>query len=226
MTTGARSPRGRTVLLVEPHAVCRLALGRLIWSVGPELILAGEASDLASGVRLAADLVPDIILFEIADITGCRHIATLLHAAPSARIAVLSSKENGEAAFAALHAGAFAFVPKSAAPEDILGSLRLVAGGERVVHPSVTISTLVFAAEQEATWREARSKWSRLTHRERDVLQLLASGFRSRQIADHLFLSRRTVEWYLSSAYRKLEVHGRIEALREVHRMPLASVGS
>jgi DNA-binding NarL/FixJ family response regulator len=219
------SPPAKKVLLIEPHAVCRLAVGRLIWSVGPELILVGDSAGLEQGLRLARGTAPDIIVVG-SNSPDARDVRAILSAVPAARVVVLSPTEDGGVAFAVMRAGAWAFVPKSAAPEDVLGTLRLVAGGEKIIHPSVTAAALIWIAEQEASGTEARARWATLTHRERDVLQLLASGLRPRQIAEDLYLSRRTVEWYLSSSYRKLGVHGQIDALRKVHRLPMSAIGS
>lgn len=211
------SARAR-VLIAEPHEVCRRAIGDLIAGTRNGLTVVAEAAGRREAVALAAHHAPEVILLGLGGPEERDVIAELRASAPKARIVVLSLRDDGEAVFEAMRSGAHGFLPKSVDPSEIVDALRRVAGGDSAVHPSVTMEGLRWGARSGGA-TEGGEVLARLTARERETLELLAQGLGSKAIAARLFLSRRTVEFHLANVYRKLGVHGRIEAAAEFRKL-------
>jgi DNA-binding NarL/FixJ family response regulator len=127
-------------------------------------------------------------------------------------VVVLSGREDGRTVYEAFKAGARGFGARSAPPEEVLGIVEAVAGGGVAVGPAAATAGLLWVTR-------AGGSNDRLSSREREVLDLLRAGLPARVIGERLFLSRRTVESYLASAYRKLGVRGRHEAVEAYARL-------
>jgi len=204
--------RQSSVLVIEPHEICHRAMLRLLREAGTDLVPIGAVKDPATGVELATGLQPDVVLMATVDPEDYHYVREVIRRLPKARVVVLSMRGDGWAVSEAFRAGASGFVPKWAPPEDILEALQQVSKGGTFVHPSVAGQALIWAFDREQQKDENQELLSRLTGREREILDMLGDGLPSGMIAARLFVSRRTVESHLASAYRKLGVHGRMEA--------------
>lgn len=209
------------VLLIEPHEICRRALMTLA-AEGGSFRIAAEASTLheVEGATLLRD--PEVILYagRGTDLPGA--LEALERRYPSGRVLVMASSEDGETAFKAVRGGAAGLVAESSSPDEIREAILALSRGETVFDPALSAEALLWAARNDGLKSPSARNGTPLTPRESEVVGMLAEGLSAAGIASRLSLSRRTVEAHLANAYRKLGVHGRIEALREYQRLTAA----
>ena len=194
------------VLLAEDHAVVREGT-RQILEQDPDIDVVGEAADGAEVVALAGQTHPDVVLLDLSlpvmnGVEATRRI-TAEHA--GTRVLILSAYDDEDYVVAAIEAGATGYLLKSAHAADVIAAIRAVARGEVVLHPSVARHLVVRATEGPV--REP------LTARELEILRLAARGQRTREIAERLALSTRTVEAHFTGIFNKLGVSTRTEAI-------------
>lgn len=217
-------PTPARILVAEPKEACRLALRALIASNEPRLRLVGEGSGGAQTLFDVAARRPDIVLLGMDEFSHVEMITAILHRVPTVRVVVLSEREDPDTLVESLLAGAVAFLPQCAEPQEILDALDGVVRGEVVVHPSLSVAGLLRATDRLKETSAGLQILGRLTRREREVMGLLSEGMTAGAIGERLFLSRRTVERHLATIYRKLHVHGKLDAVLTYRR--LASVTS
>ncbi|MEX0873817.1 MAG: response regulator transcription factor [Actinomycetota bacterium] len=210
MTDGGEGIR---VLVADDHALFRQAL-RGILSTEPDLELIGEAGDGEEAVRMAADLVPDVILMDVrmpklAGIDAARQIATAL---PATKIVMLTVSDEDQDLFEAIKAGASGYLLKEVDPTEIADAVRQIHAGQSLLSPAVA-SKLV--SEFAAISKRADEKVLRpsLTDRELQVLQHAADGLTNRQIGRRLEISENTVKNHIRNILEKLHMHSRMEAV-------------
>lgn len=191
------------VYVADDHAMIRDGLRALLESHG-DIEVIGGAGDGRQAVVEAKRLQPDIVLMDISmpGLNGIEAAALLREAAPKARVIMLSMHANSEHLFRALHAGARGYVLKNSAGAELADAVREVHAGKRHFSPKVA-EILV-----EGYVREERvaSPMQALSAREREILQLVAEGRTSAQIADALSLSPKTVDTYRSRLMQKIGV--------------------
>jgi RNA polymerase sigma factor (sigma-70 family) len=211
MSTEART----RVLIVEDHQVVAEGLAALIGDQD-DMTVIGRAGSVVDSVTQATDLSPDIILmdFRLTDGTGADAGLAIRQVRPDAKIIFLTREDTDAARFAALEAGASAFIHKSRAAQEIIDAIRLVAGGGSLYTPR-TIATLLNKR------REIETQLERLTPREKEVLRLMAEGMASRDIADKLGISYTTVRTHIRSLGSKLGVHSKLEAVVKARELAL-----
>jgi len=197
------------VLLVDDNAAFRAGMTRLLATI-PDVELCGTAADGASGVDAALQRQPDVVLMDIAmpQTNGIEATRVLNDRAPHIGIVVLTMLGDDEAVGQALRAGARGYLVKGAPQAEILETIRGVHAGRAVIG-AATAKQLgnVFAAATPA------DPFPELTPRERSVLEALAAGASTSQIADRLGLSDKTVRNYLSNIFTKLRVTDRTQAV-------------
>jgi DNA-binding NarL/FixJ family response regulator len=196
---------------------------RMVIEERPDLELAGEASDGAQAVELARELDPDVILMDVRmpNLDGVEATRRLVEDGLRARILVLTTFDLDEYVYAAIRAGASGFLLKDVEPAELVDAIRVVAAGNSLFGPAATERLLArFAQEQGA--RPAR--WlGELTDREKEILQLLATGLSNAELAERLFLSETTVKTHVSSILRKLRVRDRVQAVIAAYDAGLVS---
>jgi DNA-binding NarL/FixJ family response regulator len=197
------------VLLVDDNAAFRAGMTRLLATI-PDVELCGTAADGASGVDAALQRQPDVVLMDIAmpQTNGIEATRVLNDRAPHIGIVVLTMLGDDEAVGQALRAGARGYLVKGAPQAEILETIRGVHAGRAVIG-AATAKQLgnVFAAATPA------DPFPELTPRERSVLEALAAGASTSQIADRLGLSNKTVRNHLSNIFTKLRVTDRTQAV-------------
>lgn len=199
-----------TVIIIDDHPLFRKGVADLI-AMEPALRLVGEAADGESGVRLAQQTDPDLILLDL-NMKGLDGIATLqrLRAADlDARIIMLTVSDNEEDVLAALRAGADGYLLKDMEPEDILASLHRVSRGRLVISEQLT-ELLARALRQDP--RPQRIEDAELTPREDEILSLIAKGYSNKLIARDLDLAVGTVKVHVKHILKKLHLKTRVEA--------------
>lgn len=200
------------VLVADDHPLYREGLVLAI-STMPGKEVVGEAADGAEAVRLAADLVPDVVVMDLHmpvmnGVDATREVTTQ-H--PSIAVLVLTMLENDESVFAAVRAGARGYLLKGADRAEIARALDGVSHGEVVFSAGIATRVLSYFAAGRAGPELA--PFPELTDREREVLDLVARGLTNAAIARQLVVSDKTVRNHVSNVFAKLHVAGRAEAI-------------
>ncbi len=202
------------ILLVDDHAVVRAGL-RMLLGADAELQIVGEAENGAQALRLTDDLVPDVVLMDISmpDMNGIEATRRIKADHPNIAVLALTMHEDDQYFFEMLGAGASGYVPKRAAPNDLISAIHAVQGGGVFLFPSVA-RALVQDYLQRSTHagpeRSGRS-FDALTDREREVLILIAQGRSNQEIAEQLVISIKTVNRHRENIMAKLNLHSRVE---------------
>lgn len=191
------------VLVVEDHALVREGICSLLRDIrGVEAI--GEAADGIEAIRMAAELKPDVILMDIAmpELNGLEATVRILKKFGDIRIIMLSMYASEEYVLQALRAGASGYLLKNARGAVLGEAIRIVASGATYLSPQVAN----FVAEYIKN-PEGESPLERLTSRQREILQLIAEGYTTKNIAAKLHLSEKTVEKHRASLMKQINVH-------------------
>jgi len=202
------------VLLVDDHAVVRAGL-RMLLSADPDLLIVGEAENGAQGMRLARDLAPDVVLMDISmpDMNGIEATRRIKELCPDVAVLALTMHEDDQYFFEMLAAGASGYVPKRAAPNDLIAAIHAVRSGGVFLFPSVA-RLLVMDYRQRVEREGSAGVFDILTDREREVLTLIAQGLSNQEIADKLVISIKTVNRHRENIMAKLNLHSRVELVR------------
>jgi two-component system response regulator NreC len=202
------------LLLVDDHAVVRSGL-RMLLSAEPDVQIVGEASTAAEAMQTAGTVKPDVILMDIGlpDLSGIDATREIKKRFPEISIVALTIHEDEEYFFKMLEAGASGYVPKRAAPEELLIAIRAAAAGEVYLYPSLAKLLVKDYLNQDHP-AEEKANIDGLTEREHEVLTYLAEGANNEKIAAELIISPKTVERHRENIMRKLNLHSRAELVR------------
>jgi DNA-binding NarL/FixJ family response regulator len=215
------------VLIVDDDALMRAGL-RGVLGDDPEIEVAGEASDGREVVHRTRLLSPDIVLMDIRmpDLDGIAATRDVLAAFPEVKVVILTTFEHDDYIFGALRAGASGFLLKRTRPEDLVAAIHTIAAGDSLLSPSVTSRVIERMAHQPApdTTRDARL--AALTQRERQVLELVASGLSNSEIAASLVIEESTVKTHTKRILAKLGARDRVQAVIFAYEHGLTSPGT
>ena len=202
------------LLLVDDHAVVRTGLRMLLEEQG-NLTIVGEAGTAAEAIEAAGRLDPDVVLMDIGlpDMSGIDAARELKRLRPRVAIVALTIHEDAEYFFKMLDAGAIGYVPKRAAPEELLSAIEAAARGEVYLYPSMAKLLVGDYLRQEQAVKSARAL-DGLTAREQEVLTPLVEGESNQAIADQLGISPKTVARHRENLMRKLNLHSRAELVK------------
>jgi two-component system response regulator NreC len=175
----------------------------------------GEASTAAEAMEAAGTVKPDVILMDIGlpDLSGIDATREIKRRFPQISIVALTIHEDEEYFFKMLEAGASGYVPKRAAPEELLIAIRAAASGEVYLYPSLAKLLVKDYLDQEHP-ADVKANLDGLTAREHEVLTYLAEGANNEKIAGSLVISPKTVERHRENIMRKLNLHSRSELVR------------
>jgi len=209
------------LLLVDDHEVVRTGLRMLLESQADIQILA-EASTAAEALQLAAELKPDVVVMDITlpDMSGIEATRRLKERQPEIAVVALTIHEDEQYFFEMLQAGASGYVPKRAAPEDLISAIRAAFAGEIYLYPSLAKALVSDYLGRSRTSPEQASLEA-LTPREEEVLELLAEGLSNDEIAERLVISRHTVARHRENLMSKLNLHNRGELVKYAIRKGL-----
>lgn len=212
------------VILADDHTLVRAGLRKLLESM-PEVEVVGEAGDGQALLLLAEQLQPQVVLMDIAmpGLNGIEATARLVKSQPGIRVLILSMHQNEEYVRRALRHGAAAYLLKDAAPLELALALTAVLRGETYLSPAVSKGVL---SDYVQRLRSDESAGVQLSPRQTEVLQLVAEGHSSKEIARRLDVSVKTVESHRSQLMKLLDIHEVAGLVRYAMRVGLVTLGS
>ena len=199
-----------SLMITDDHALVRQGI-RAFLELQPDLNVIGEAGSGEEAVRMAAELVPDVVLMDLVmpGIGGVEATRQVKQASPHSQIIVLTSYHEDEYIFPALRAGALSYVLKDVGPDELADTVRKAARGESVLHPRVASRVV---QELRGTKRDTPNLFTDLSERELEVLRLIADGLSNAEIAAKLSISEKTVKGHVSNILGKLHMMDRTQA--------------
>jgi DNA-binding NarL/FixJ family response regulator len=202
------------VVLVDDQALIRTGF-KMILEAEDDIEIVGEASDGEQGVVTTRQLRPDVVLMDVQmpTLDGLQATSRIVQepSIPS-RIVILTTFERDDYIFDALRAGASGFLLKNSPSEELVHAVRVVAAGDALLAPSVTRKVIEgFIARP--LHRSSEKELSRLTERETEILQLLATGKSNSELAAHLFVGEGTIKTHVSNVLTKLGLRDRMQAV-------------
>jgi two-component system, NarL family, response regulator NreC len=195
------------IIIVEDHTILRQGL-RVLLSSDPDFEIVGEAEDGRESVRLAETLSPDLILMDLSmpKMTGTEAISEIKKRNTDTKIVVLTVHKGEEYVLSALEAGADGYVLKDANREELATAIKKVLEGKRYLSPDISGKVIEGYLEGKKALR-TKTSWDTLTQREREILKLIAEGYKNKEVAESLFISVKTVQKHRSNLMEKLDLH-------------------
>jgi NarL family two-component system response regulator LiaR len=206
------------VIIADDHVLFREGTRNLI-EQEKDLEVVGEASDGEEAVELVTRLSPHVALMDIAmpKVNGVEATRQIKARQPSTAVLILTAYDNDQYILALLEAGAAGYLLKNVSGKELVNAIRAVYAGEAVLHP--TIAQKVFSRFGTAEGQPSElAQLAELSERELEILRLAAKGLSNQDIAEKLFLSRRTVQAHLGNIFRKMDVGSRTEAVLQALR--------
>ena len=200
------------VLIADDHPMFRNGLRTLLASAS-DMKLAGEATTGEEAVSLAAELQPDVILMDVKmpGIGGIEATRRITQSSPHVRVLIVTMFEDDATVFAAMRAGARGYLLKGANYKEMLRAIVAVGNGEAIFSPAVAVRLIdYFAGIHPSPQSEV---FPELSDREREILDLIAQGYKNPEIAKLLYLSPKTIRNHVSNILHKLQVADRTEAI-------------
>ena len=203
-----------SVLLVEDHTIVRKGIISLL-TAEPEIQIVGEASNGIEALEKINKLMPEVVVMDIGLplLNGLEVTRQITKRFPEIKILILSKHEADEVVLSALNSGAKGYLHKTAAPEQLVTAIQTLYKGNSYFSPEISKIILNKITGNGHIYKKT-DKLNTLTTREREVLQLVAEGHSSREIAELLFLSVKTIENHRSNMMKKLNLHNITDLIR------------
>jgi NarL family two-component system response regulator LiaR len=203
-------PENISLLITDDHAIVRQGI-RVFLELQPDFTVLGEADSGEAAVRMAAELVPDVVLMDLVmpGMGGVEATRKVKQVSPHSQVIVLTSYHEDEFIFPALRAGAISYVLKDVSPDELAETVRKAAQGESVLHPRVASRVV---QELRGAKRDTPNLFQELSDRELEVLRLIADGRSNAEIAEKLIISEKTVKGHVSNILSKLHTLDRTQA--------------
>ncbi len=197
----------KSVVIAEDSTLMREALRRLI-SSAPNFHVVAEAEDGKEAIELVAKLKPNLVLIDLSmpRMNGTDAIREIRRRTTETKIVVITVHKTEEYIFEALNAGADGYIVKEASHAELMMALNTVLDGRRYISPGISHKVMEGYLDARKTLK-AKSSWENLTRREREILRLIAEGYRNREIADYLSVSIKTIEKHRANLMQKLDLH-------------------
>jgi two-component system response regulator NreC len=201
------------LLLVDDHEIVRAGL-RMLFQAEPDMEIVGEVGSGEEALRAVRDLEPDVVLMDVvmAGMSGIEATRRIKEANSDVAVLALTMHEDEQYFFEMLNAGASGYVPKRAAPDDLVSAIRVASQGNVFLYPTLAKLLVKDFLQRSETGITPSSE--ELTAREREVLTCIADGMTNREIAETLVISAKTVDRHRENIMRKLNLHNRVELVR------------
>ncbi len=195
------------IIIVEDHIIVRDGVKALILSES-QFRVVGEAENGLEAVKLVEKLKPDLILMDLTmpRMNGMEAITEIKSRSPETKILILTVHKIEEYVRASFQAGADGYLLKKSSHSELMHAIRHVISGEPYIDPGITGKILAGYLTGTVAVAE-ESRWSTLTKREREVLKLIAEGYKNAEIAKYLSISVHTVETHRDNLMKKLDLH-------------------
>jgi len=202
------------LMLVDDHAVVRMGL-RMMLESEEDFEIVGEAESAREVLEQISRLNPDVVLMDIGlpDLSGIEATREIKRLHPEVRVVALTIHEDEEYFFKMLEAGASGYVPKRAAPEELITAIRTAARSEVYLYPSLAkLLVKDYLGQQHP--EKVKDSLAELTEREKEVLTLLADGASNTEIGEKLYISPKTVARHRENIMGKLNLHSRSDLVK------------
>jgi two-component system, NarL family, response regulator NreC len=212
------------LLLADDHQIVRAGL-RMLFQAESDMEIVGEVDSGEAALSAVGELKPDVVIMDVAmpGMSGIEATRRIKEISPDTAVLAVTMHEDEQYFFEMLNAGASGYIPKRAAPDDLVSAIRVVSQGEVFLYPSLAkylVKDFLHRVESGGT-----PAGEDLTPREREVLTYIAEGFTNREIADVLVISVKTVDRHRENIMRKLNLHSRVELVKYAIEKGLISVG-
>ncbi|MEP7112886.1 MAG: response regulator transcription factor [Ilumatobacteraceae bacterium] len=205
---------GLSVILVDDHTMLRQGIRRALESEGIKVV--AEASDGAEAIKLALEHKPDVVLMDVSmpGMDGVEAARRLVEADGRQRVVMLTMHIDRDVIDRAIRAGAVGYLTKDSSISEVILAIQLAANGDRPMSPRLAAAML----------DEARREDALISVREEEVLQLVADGYGTNEIAERLYISGKTVKNHLASIYEKLNARDRTQAVLMAVKMGIVKL--
>ena len=205
------SPKYR-IVIAEDHTILREGL-RALLSSNPDFEVVGEAEDGRGAIRCVEKLKPNLILTDLSmpRMNGMDAIREIKRRSRETKVLVLTVHKTEEYILATLQAGADGYLLKDSTHAELLAAVKHVLSGKHYISPGISDKVLDGYLEGRKSLK-TRTSWETLTQREREILKLIAEGYKNKEIADDLCISVKTVEKHRANLMEKLNLHN-VQAL-------------
>ena len=209
---------GIRLMLADDHRMLREGLRRSMAEQGFDMV--GEARDGAEAVELARVLQPDVVLMDVTmpELDGVEATRRIRSTLAQVRVVMLTMHADQDVLASAIRAGASGYLVKDCSTEEIAEAVRMTARGDTIISPRLAASMLdeVRRFDRPASGSDDERV---VTRREEEVLQLIADGCSTPEVAERLYISQKTVKNHLASIYQKLDARDRTQAVLQAVRM-------
>ena len=209
------------LMLADDHRMLREGLSRSMSEHGFDVV--GEARDGLEAVNMASSLQPDVILMDVSmpEMDGVEACRQVRGSGSATKVVMLTMHADQDVLANAIRAGACGYLVKDCSTEEIADAVRMASHGDTALSPQLAASMLNEVRKLEmAPAREERV----VTKREEEVLQAIADGCSTSEVADHMYISQKTVKNHLASIYQKLDARDRTQAVLQAVRMGIVSL--
>jgi DNA-binding NarL/FixJ family response regulator len=205
------------LVLADDHRMLREGLRRSMADEGFDVV--GEAGDGEEAVRLCNDVRPDVVLMDVTmpDVDGVQATARIRSENPDVRVVMLTMHADDTVIASAIRAGASGYLVKDCSTDEIAEAVRLAADDDAALSPGLAASMLDEVRKLEPS--NGTDSDRAVTKREEEVLQLIADGCSTSEVAQQLYISQKTVKNHLASIYQKLDARDRTQAVLRAVRM-------
>lgn len=213
-----------SVLIADDHQFFRDGV-RALLEAQPDMECVGEAATGEEAVRRATELQPDVILMDVQmpGMSGVEATRQIVSSSPQIRVLVVTMFEDDTLVFSAMRAGARGYLLKGARHEDMVRAIRAVGSGDAIFSPAIAAKLVEYFAALQPS--RSAQVFPELSSREREILALLAQGYKNAEIAERLVISPKSVRNYVSNIISKLQVADRAQAILRAKDVGLGREG-
>jgi len=213
------------VLIADDHKIMLAGLRSLL-EKQTDIEVVGEADNGRKAVRMAQEKKPDVIVMDVSmpDLNGIEATKQIIESLPETRVIALSMHSDKRFVMGMLRAGASGYLLKDCASQELANAIDQVARGKKYLSPEITGVVIDDFLLGRGSSEEVATAASQLSPREREVLQLIAEGWSTKQIASHLYVSIKTIETHRRQIMKKLDLHSIADLTKYAIREGLTSI--
>ena len=213
------------VLIADDHKIMLAGLRSLL-EKQTDIEVVGEADNGRKAVQMAQEQNPDVVVMDVSmpDLNGIEATTQIIESLPETRVIALSMHSDKRFVMGMLRAGASGYLLKDCASQELANAIVQVAGGKKYLSPEITGVVIDDFLLGGGSSEEVATAASQLSPREREVLQLIAEGWSTKQIASHLYVSIKTIETHRRQIMKKLDLHSIADLTKYAIREGLTSI--